>query len=192
MWHLSRYAAPTRACATTSIRCATASPQKNGVRRRVFVRALPLSRFNPPLEAINAGANDTERLHRFFVHWALKESYVKATGWGLATDFATFEFRNVFVAGVALEANRRIQVCFANRPRPNWHFRLWLLGDVHVMAVATGPPEEAAPTFKQTFARLAPTDVDWQQCPPPPLHCDAVTRLTVPDIIRDMPPWRDE
>lgn len=135
---------------------------------------------------IRGGSDDREQLFRFFVFWALKESYVKATGWGLATEFDGFEFKNVFADPSALEKNHKIALVVGNSVRPNWHFRIHLVDHEHVMAVAIGPPEEAAPTFKATF-KLAPNDAVWKESLPPGPDCDNVTFLSVKELMEGMP-----
>ncbi len=135
---------------------------------------------------IRGGRDDRDRLYRFFVFWALKESYVKATGWGLGTEFDTIEFREVSFDG-PLEDNRKISVAVDGRVQVNWFFRVRLLDSDHVMAVATGPPCDAAPTFKATF-KMPLSDPAWQLSVP--VDCD-VRYFTVEELVAGMPPWKD-
>jgi 4'-phosphopantetheinyl transferase len=135
---------------------------------------------------IRGGLDDRDRLYRFFVFWALKESYVKATGWGLGTEFDTIEFRDVSFDG-AIEDNKRIAIAVDGRLQGDWFFRVRLLDVDHVMAVATGPPSDAAPTFKATF-RMPAADPAWRHSAP--IDCD-IQYLTVPELIEGMPPWKD-
>lgn len=139
---------------------------------------------------------DEQRLQRFFVFWTLKESYVKATGWGLATEFSSFEFRNVFGEEIGctaldqLEGNRKICVALKGVVQSKWHFRVWPLNPKHIMSVATGPPEDAAPTFKSSFVRLAPNDPDWtRNAPPETPSCVQVKRLSVHNLLEGIPKW---
>ena len=131
--------------------------------------------------------SDSDKLRRFFTFWALKESYVKASGWGLGTDFDTFEFRNVLPM---VTGNHSICVIVKGVELKKWHFRIYNIDPMHVMCVATGPPEEAAPTFKATF-KLAPNDLQWQESPAPTDDCDHVRELSVADLMQGVPEYKD-
>ncbi|KAF8426061.1 hypothetical protein EV426DRAFT_41936 [Tirmania nivea] len=52
--------------------------------------------FTPrEIATINSQPTWPLRVRLFYMHWALKEAYVKATGTGLVTDLTQIEFRNV-------------------------------------------------------------------------------------------------
>ena len=135
---------------------------------------------------INDAGTEEAKLLRFYVFWSLKESYVKATGWGLATEFNTFEFRDVFIKNVSLEDNLKIRVVVEGREQSLWKFRSYIVDDKHVMAVACGVPQDAAPTFKATF-KMSKNNPAWQRPPSPP-DSIPLTRVTVPELLKGMTP----
>lgn len=104
----------------------------------------------------------------------------------MGTEFETFHFRDVNF-DIAIEQNRNIKVFLNGQLQPGWNFRLYVVDDDHVVSFATGPPQEAAPTFRDTF-RLAPDSPLWKKSDP--IDCDPEI-LTVEDVIKDMPPWKD-
>lgn len=150
------------------------------------------------------GLSEQEQLRRFFVFWALKESYTKATGWGMGTEFSTIEvservrgrcngperglqFRGVFDA--PWESNTAIGVVVAGVVCRDWHFRVRMLGDNHVLAVAVGPARDAAPTFKATFKLPASSADLWGRVDVPPSLYTHVEFLTVEQLLEGVEPW---
>jgi hypothetical protein len=148
---------------------------------------------------IRRGQDDREKLLRFFVFWALKESYVmrvfhlvffffffcfdvsfhkvKATGWGMGTEFETFEFRDVSFEG-RIEDNRNIKVVVEGKVQMGWNFRLYIVDDDHVVSYATGPPKDAAPTFKSTF-KMPNSSPLWNQSEPIEFDPEIITLFDV-------------
>lgn len=64
--------------------------------------------FTPyEITTINSQSTWPLRIRLFYIYWALKEAYVKATGTGLVTDLTKIEFRNVKVFHVEQPGVRR-------------------------------------------------------------------------------------
>ena len=139
-------------------------------------------------DVIKQPASDHLKLFRFATYWALKESYVKATGWGLGVELDTLEFRNVFLPNTSLDNNRKISVVTEGRTQTNWFFRVHVLDNLHIMAVATGPATCAAPTFKATFS-LPANDPLWQANEP---SDPEIVHLSVEELIEGIPEWEDK
>lgn len=89
---------------------------------------------------------------------------MKATGWGMGTEFETFEFRDVSFEG-RIEDNHNIKVVVEGKVQVGWNFRLYIVDDDHVVSYATGPPKDAAPTFKATF-KMPNSSPLWNQSEP--------------------------
>ena len=92
--------------------------------------------------------SDEQRLEAFYLHWCLKESYIKAIGIGLGMDLLSFEFRNVYPIS---PENTRITVLVHGKVQRNWSFRVYRLPHKHLAACATGPPAEAMKDYRDTF-----------------------------------------
>ena len=93
---------------------------------------------------INGGGDTAEaaRLARFFRHWTLKESYVKAVGTGLNLDLRTLNFQlfeELEVSNVVSSTKLEI-----NRDSTLWKFEESVLDDEHVVSVAVHGDEDAA------------------------------------------------
>lgn len=83
-----------------------------------------------------------------------------------------------------LDRNHSICVYVDGRLQAGWHFRLSFFERDYVMAVACGPPQDGAPSFKATFS-LEPSDPLWKASPAPP---EVPMRLiTVQQIMEGMP-----
>lgn len=83
------------------------------------------------------------RLRRFHCFWALKESYLKATGAGLGFDLQRVEFGGGKVED-ALDRGGEVGVSVDGRPDERWAFCLHRLDERHAAAVAYGPPGDEA------------------------------------------------
>lgn len=84
----------------------------------------------------NHVTSDKQRLSMFCRHWCLKESYVKATGTGIAVDLQEISFRiktnNLTVGAVVTDTE-----LFVNGSRlEDWNFEETLLDESHCVAVA--------------------------------------------------------
>lgn len=88
-------------------------------------------------KAIREPSTETDRVRRFYRHWALKESYVKALGVGIGFDLRRLCFGlkselnlDAIVTDTTLDVDRS--------PVTNWTFEESLLDDEHCVAVALG------------------------------------------------------
>lgn len=82
----------------------------------------------------NEADTDEQKLARFFRHWTLKESYVKAVGTGLNLDLRTLNFKlkhqinqQDIITSTMLEVNNQLTP---------WRFEESILDDEHVVSVA--------------------------------------------------------
>ena len=84
--------------------------------------------FTPrEIAAINAQPTLPLRVRLFYIHWALKESYVKATGTGLVTDLTQIEFRNVKLFDLEQSACKRYteaKLYLGGVERPEWYLEV--------------------------------------------------------------------
>lgn len=84
----------------------------------------------------NEDDSDKEKLARFFRHWALKESYVKAVGTGLNLDLRTLNFT---LGSERLEAGHvetKTNLSIEGRNDVYWRFEESLIDAEHVVSVA--------------------------------------------------------
>jgi len=90
---------------------------------------------------------------RFFILWTLKESFLKAVGSGLSSPLQEVEFTidPTQKRPSSLPASSEIQVALRGRRMDNWHFDLQHLDERHIVCVATGPIEDAAPSFRSAL-----------------------------------------
>jgi len=84
---------------------------------------------------------DKEKLARFFRHWALKESYVKAVGTGLNLDLRTLNFTlgSERLEGGHVETKTNLSI--EGRNDDIWRFEESLLDAEHVVSVAVESDE---------------------------------------------------
>jgi len=86
-----------------------------------------------------------KQLDSFFVHWCLKESYIKAVGIGLGFELQRAQFT---LNDKSSPTSARIAIDGAERA--NWRFDIDnLIG--HYIASAVGPAHEATDAFKVTM-----------------------------------------
>jgi 4'-phosphopantetheinyl transferase len=102
-------------------------------------------------------SGEEERLHRFYQHWCLKESYIKATGIGLGLEGGlerlSFKSDPIFVATRAVGvAHGRATATLDVQPLapPSWYLEETYLDPSHCVATILGP----------FSVRLSP--VDWK------------------------------
>lgn len=102
-----------------------------------------MSRQFSPYEwgTIRSGATEREQMTLFNRHWALKESYVKATGTGIVVDLQNLEFR-VKTKELLTGSYVTDTQLYVGGMAQQWRFEEVLLGD-HVVAVAVSPPGDA-------------------------------------------------
>ena len=98
-------------------------------------------------ETIMAQSTGPRRLEQFYRLWALKESFIKATGIGLLGDLRLLDFRqdatefNEAHSPAVVERGTRVSV--AGRDAAHWRFHISYVDRSHVAAVAVGPAEDA-------------------------------------------------
>ena len=88
-------------------------------------------------------------LRSFYVHWTLKESYIKAVAIGLGLDLLSFEFK-----GVNYQEGG-VSVWRGGRKREDWAFNTFDLDENHVMSLAVGPIEDAIDSFKEVLPKFS-------------------------------------
>ena len=74
-----------------------------------------------------------EQLRQFYRHWALKESYVKATGEGIVIDLTRIEFS--YASREQLDGAQAATVVVDGIPRPEWAFTVFHVDREHYAAV---------------------------------------------------------
>eukprot|EP00743_Colponemidia_sp_Colp-15_P011427 GILK01012748.1.p1 GENE.GILK01012748.1~~GILK01012748.1.p1 ORF type:complete len:315 (-),score=53.15 GILK01012748.1:131-1075(-) len=114
---------------------------------------------------INSSSDVTERYRQFYIHWALKESYIKAVGIGLGFELQRSEFSYVTDAnGRPVETCNgllKAQVKIDGLYKDNWSFFVHCIDPMHVIAVAFGDPREAHGSFRDTlFPQGLPLHID--------------------------------
>ena len=82
--------------------------------------------------------SDSDPLRRFYIHWTLKEAYIKAIGIGLGLDLQT----------IAFEAGDSIRFWRDGKEVTTWAFHVGSIGTRHVVAVACGPFCDAAAGYR--------------------------------------------
>jgi len=121
------------------------------------------------LNVRRAGTTDKELFYAFFVHWALKESYVKAVGIGLLVPMETIEFtipseilclriqrqrQNVHNPTSRIQRDSEIKVSVDGKERGSWKFEMYMIEEGILMAVAVGPHADATPSYKKVIKDL--------------------------------------
>jgi 4'-phosphopantetheinyl transferase len=91
------------------------------------------------------------QLKQFFVHWTLKESYIKAIGIGLGLELQRVEFtldnqQNPRSATMRLDG----------RLQNDWIFKIEFFAPRHIAATALGPSSEAVPSYRATLPVCTP------------------------------------
>jgi hypothetical protein len=91
----------------------------------------------------------------FFLHWSLKEAFIKAVGQGLGYNLRHIEFTiapsedHCKQLGGRKIARGCATVAIQGTPRPDWRFEYFALDDRHVATISEGPVHEALPTFQE-------------------------------------------
>lgn len=99
---------------------------------------------------INAPSDLQKQIENFFIHWTLKEGYIKAVGIGLGFELQRAEFK-VNIKDKEQNRGSTATVKIDGKDRNEWKFGLDYLDNNHVTAVAIGPPSEAILSFLQTM-----------------------------------------
>ena len=118
------------------------------------------------------GNTEAEQLARFFRHWALKESYVKAVGTGLNIDLRTLNFTLGGEVGKGgMESGTKLSV---DGNDAQWRFEESLVDKEHVVSVAVETEDEAqdGEPFKvldihRTATNKTMTNNDLEKCSSP-------------------------
>lgn len=85
-------------------------------------------------EEIKRPSVESEKISMFCRHWALKESYVKATGTGITVDLRTIDFKtNSIVTDKSITSDT---ILYINGTKQDWLFEESLLDSEHCVAVA--------------------------------------------------------
>lgn len=77
-----------------------------------------------------------EKVKMLYLHWALKEAYVKAVGTGLVTNLLAIEFRGVNLHDTEDRAYDGVEVYVDGERRPEWKLEVGRLSRGHYFAVA--------------------------------------------------------
>jgi len=115
-------------------------------------RAEPVSEFFRTMRScftvtewrtIEGGGDDKANLRLFFIHWTLKESYIKAVGIGLGFELQRAEF--------TLSADKATAVIAVDGVhQTSWHFEIHSIED-HVSAVAYGPASHTIASYQNVL-----------------------------------------
>ena len=112
-------------------------------------------------EEIKRPSLESEKISMFCRHWALKESYVKATGTGVTVSLEALDFRtNSILTDKSVTSDT---VLYINGTEQNWLFEESLLDSEHCVAVALqGKPRAQGNLFRvincnELFANAVPS-----------------------------------
>ena len=111
-----------------------------------------------------------DQLLRFYRHWCLKESYVKAVGTGIAVDLQKIDFQVMHHNLEEAVASTTVKI--DGFPADDWCFEEQLLDDRHCVCVALNPAfgqKESVARFQSIEASdlisentpLSPVDPQW-------------------------------
>ncbi|TRY81532.1 hypothetical protein DNTS_005816 [Danionella cerebrum] len=134
---------------------------------------------------IQAAESDWERLHCFYRHWALKESFIKAIGTGLGFDLQRVEFHITPTQMREGQVYRQTQMYLDDEKEEDWAFEESLLDKDHHVAVALGKSE--ACSYRENSGKV---------CEAPPLlftllsFSDLVSQAT-PLLVEDSTYWEE-
>ena len=105
-------------------------------------------------------ASEFTQLRKFYLHWALKESYIKAIGVGLGFELSRAEFR--FLAGTS-PVRENVQLFIDGVHQTRWSFYIHEPDPEHCVVVGFGPFADATPHFQEVlqpgWATGKPTEV---------------------------------
>jgi 4'-phosphopantetheinyl transferase len=97
---------------------------------------------------IRGAGDEWRQLSSFYMHWTLKESYIKAIGIGLGLELQTADFTPSPASPATPE---RASLKLNGRAQPRWRFDIYeYLDQEHVVSVALGPPEEELPLEEES------------------------------------------
>jgi 4'-phosphopantetheinyl transferase len=83
----------------------------------------------------------------FFLHWSLKEAFIKAIGLGLGFDLLQVEFEVQEVKNCSDVRGTAI-VSIHGRTRPDWRIDYFNIDDKHLISIAQGPLADAIESYK--------------------------------------------
>ena len=95
--------------------------------------------------------DEAARWARFYRHWSLKESYIKAHGQGLGHKVERLVFR--YVDPYDPRCAEAYVTVDGRAPKPPWTFTLSKLDAEHGACVARAPPQHCHPSFRATCDR---------------------------------------
>jgi len=103
--------------------------------------------------------DEVSRYSAFFIHWALKESYIKAIGLGLGFNLKEIEFSVTVMtrhddstpssSSSSTPSSGFATATIQGVPRSDWRFDFFSLDHNHLMAVARGPLCDAITSYQQ-------------------------------------------
>lgn len=101
-------------------------------------------------ETINAPKTDALKLRQFYRHWALKESFIKATGEGLGLELTRVNFTTVVVGRSRADATATLD----NKLLRQWRFVVFDLDPLHCVAVAAKSVDVTSKLARQLCPRF--------------------------------------
>jgi len=101
-------------------------------------------------KVIDAPLDDSSKLKYFFIHWTLKESYIKAVGIGLGFELHRAQFNlSEDLKSATIEIDGILQ--------KDWRFEIHEMPD-QVISVAYGPVSHTTPNFRSYLAETEVTN----------------------------------
>jgi 4'-phosphopantetheinyl transferase len=136
--------------------------------------------FNAFLSCFRSQLTDRERVSiasypnpvaqytHFYIHWALKEAFVKAVGQGIGYDLLSVEFVVRYSKEnfedfddlddhsyqAKLDVQGRAELRQHGESRTDWKFEFWTLDGRYIIAVGRGPIRDAMDDYR---SKLAPS-----------------------------------
>lgn len=116
----------------------------------MFNKQLSLNEWNN----VYSFKDKTTQLQKFLQLWCLKESYLKATGFGIYKDLNSLDFQiNIDSFSFEMQPVKGILID-DYIPKPKWFFSMGHLDDTHCVTCALGPYDDAEPSFRATMVRV--------------------------------------
>ncbi len=130
--------------------------RSQGIRSsREYVEMFSAQLTSLELDSILSEPDDNSRYDMFFLHWSLKEAFIKAIGQGLGYNLRQIEFTVIPAEDdCSQRGGRKIfrgsaTVSIKGIRRDDWRFEYFALDDRHVATISEGPCHEALPTFQE-------------------------------------------